>query len=159
MSPQEYNESVELYADRLFLFAYKRIQNHEQAKDIVQESFTKIWLKRNEIQSSKIKSYLFTTCHRAIIDYVRHRDKFSAETTIPESRSRESNHDLKEIMDQALNRLPDIQQTVLMLRDYEGYNYQEIAEVTSLSESQVKVYIFRARKKMKDYLVKLDLVL
>jgi predicted DNA-binding protein YlxM (UPF0122 family) len=42
---------------------------------------------------------------------------------------------------------------------YEGYNYQEIAEVTSLSESQVKVYIFRARKKMKDYLVKLDLVL
>jgi len=49
--------------------------------------------------------------------------------------------------------------SVLMLRDYEGYSYAEIAELTELTESQVKVYIYRARKKMKQYIVQLDNVL
>jgi RNA polymerase sigma-70 factor (ECF subfamily) len=58
-----------------------------------------------------------------------------------------------------LSRLPEIQKTVLLLRDYEGYNYDEIGEMTNLSSSQVKVYIFRARKSMKQYIGKLDLVM
>ena len=56
-------------------------------------------------------------------------------------------------------RLPEIQKTVVLLRDYEGYNYSEIAEITDLSESQVKVYIFRARKTLQSYLKDLELVL
>jgi RNA polymerase sigma-70 factor (ECF subfamily) len=46
-----------------------------------------------------------------------------------------------------------------MLRDYEGYAYQEIGEITGLNESQVKVYIFRARAALKKYIVSLDMVI
>ena len=66
---------------------------------------------------------------------------------------------LNEILEFALNKLPPIQKTVVLLRDYENYSYKEIAEITSLSETQVKVYIFRARNFMKDFIRKPELIL
>ncbi len=65
-----------------------------------------------------------------------------------------NNHysDLKEILNEALTKLPEIQRSVILLRDYEGYNYSEIGEITGLNESQVKVYIFRARGFLKNYI-------
>ena len=70
-----------------------------------------------------------------------------------------SSFDLQEILHEALSKLPEIQKTVVLLRDYEGYNYSEIAEITALNESQVKVYIFRARQALQAYIKDLDLVL
>ena len=67
--------------------------------------------------------------------------------------------DLSEILNEALNRLPEIQRSVILLRDYEGYSYEEIGEVTGLTESQVKVYIYRGRISLKKYLVKLENVI
>jgi len=58
-----------------------------------------------------------------------------------------------------LNTLPEIQRSVILLRDYEGYNYEEIAEVTELTLSQVKVYIFRGRQKLKEYIGSIEAVL
>lgn len=158
MKTSEYNESVELYSDRLYLFACKRLSDSEVAKDIVQESFTRVWLKRDEINATKLKSYLFTTCHHLIVDWVRKNQRLVKENG-PEETYTPQQSDLKEIIDQALDKLNDVQRSVLMLRDYEGYDYKEIGKITGLKESQVKVYLFRARKKMKAYLVKLDLVL
>jgi RNA polymerase sigma-70 factor (ECF subfamily) len=67
--------------------------------------------------------------------------------------------DLKEVLNEAVNQLPEIQRSVLLLRDYEGYSYKEIGEITDLNESQVKVYIYRARIFMKNYLVSIDKVI
>jgi len=58
-----------------------------------------------------------------------------------------------------MEKLPEIQRSVLMLRDYEGYAYKEIGEITGLNESQVKVYIYRARVFLKNYLVSIDRVI
>ena len=66
--------------------------------------------------------------------------------------------DLKEILNEALSKLPDIQRSVVLLRDYEGYSYTEIAEIAGLSESQVKVYIFRARTFLKNYIGSIEKV-
>lgn len=57
------------------------------------------------------------------------------------------------MLDYALGKLPENQKTVILLRDYEGYSYEEIEQITGLSASQVKVYLFRARKSMKDRLI------
>jgi RNA polymerase sigma-70 factor (ECF subfamily) len=65
-------------------------------------------------------------------------------------------NNLKDIMDKALETLPLQQKSLVLLRDYEDYAYKDIAEITGLSESQVKVYLFRARKALKDYLVKIN---
>jgi RNA polymerase sigma-70 factor (ECF subfamily) len=62
------------------------------------------------------------------------------------------------VLNEAVKRLPDIQRTVILLRDYEGYSYKEIGDVTSLSEAQVKVYIFRARVFLKNYIGKMEVV-
>ena len=67
--------------------------------------------------------------------------------------------DVKEILDKALDRLPAIQKSVVLLRDYEGYSYKEIGEITGLSETQVKVYIYRARLYLKKYIVSIETVI
>jgi RNA polymerase sigma-70 factor (ECF subfamily) len=64
--------------------------------------------------------------------------------------------DLKSILNSAIQKLPEIQRSVIMLRDYEGYDYAEIGNITGLNESQVKVYIFRARQTLKNYLVSIE---
>lgn len=69
------------------------------------------------------------------------------------------NMDLQATLHNALDQLPEIQRTVILLRDYEGYEYAEIGEITKLTESQVKVYIFRGRKKLKQILVSIEAVL
>jgi RNA polymerase sigma-70 factor (ECF subfamily) len=67
--------------------------------------------------------------------------------------------DAKEVLNEALNKLPELQRSVIMLRDYEGYAYDEIGEITGLNESQVKVYIFRARKFLKSYIGSVEAVI
>jgi len=66
---------------------------------------------------------------------------------------------LKELLKEAVNRLPEIQKSVILLRDYEGYSYEEIGEITGLNESQVKVYIYRARLFLKEYIGSLENVI
>lgn len=130
------------------------------ANDIVQETFTKVWVKHEEVSFEKVKSYLFTTAYHAIVDWAK-KDKRSGDIEYaPEQEGAVTdNHDLKEVLEEALNKLPEIQKSVVLLRDYEGYSYEEIAEITELSESQVKVYIFRARKALQAYIKRLDLVI
>lgn len=154
MTAVEFNQCVDLYADNLYRFILKNIKDSEKARDIVQDTYEKLWMKVSELESTNAKSYMFTTAYRTMIDRVR-RDKKQGDMT--EANLRSLNHtkqysDLKEILNEALNKLPEIQRSVILLRDYEGYNYAEIGEITGLTESQVKVYIFRARGFLKNYI-------
>jgi len=74
-----------------------------------------------------------------------------------ESHSQDKSADLKEILDKTLDALPHLQKSIILLRDLEGYNYQEIGEMLELTESQVKVYLFRGRQKIKTRLIGLNL--
>ena len=65
----------------------------------------------------------------------------------------------KEILERALARLSETQKSLVLLKDYEGYSYEEIGQIMNLSESQVKVYLHRARVQLKDYLVKVENVI
>jgi RNA polymerase sigma factor (sigma-70 family) len=161
MTVKEYNISVDQFSDNIFRFALKHLRNEMTAKDIVQETYTKVWIKHEDISFEKVKSYLFTTAYHLIIDWVNKEKRNGDIETISfnENSVNQDHVDLKTIIDEALLKLPEIQKTVVLLRDYEGYNYTEIAEITALSESQVKVYIFRARKTLQSYLKDLALVL
>lgn len=160
MTTAEYNEAVAQYADRLYRFIRSNLRDEEQARDIVQESFARLWIRVEEIAFEKCRSYLFTTGYRVMIDWLRREKKNAdfeqADTSVLQSQQETS--DLNEVLHAALNRLPDIQRTVVLLRDYEGYSYQEIAEIAELNESQVKVYIYRARVALKNYLISIDYV-
>lgn len=161
MNLSEYNKCVDQHADGVYRFVMKHIKDRDAAKDIVQDSFEKMWLKIDSIDGEKAKSYLFTTAYHTLIDYTR---KASKKADFREVNFNEHSHskqysDLKEVLNQGLEQLPEIQKTVLLLRDYEGYDYIEIGKITGLSESQVKVYIFRARTFLKTYIGKIESVL
>ena len=160
MTQKEYNKAIDDYSDNIFRFAMKHLRNEMSAKDIVQETFMKVWIKHEDVQYSKIKSYLFTTAYHAIIDWSK-KDKRSGdiEQALEVVTNQTLQFDMNEVLTAALSKLNEIQKTVVLLRDYEGYSYSEIAEITELSESQVKVYIFRARKALKEYIKRLDLVI
>jgi RNA polymerase sigma factor (sigma-70 family) len=147
MTVAEFNLCVDEYSDRLYRFVLKNIRETSTAEDIIQETFEKMWVRHENVMYSKAKSYLFTTAYHTLIDTTRKMNKMSEYMNQqPEEFSNNVNYpDLKESLDWALRRIPEIQRSVILLRDYEGYNYEEIGEITGLSESQVKVYIYRAR--------------
>ena len=161
MTVEEYNSCVDEHSDGIYRFILKNIRDKETAMDIVQDTFEKMWRKFREVQYSKAKSYLFTTAYHTMIDVIR-REKFQADwDDSMENSLSAGNHytGLKEILDEGLKRLPEIQRSVILLRDYEGYSYQEIGEITGLNESQVKVYIFRARGFLKNFIGKPEYVI
>lgn len=161
MNTSEYNQCVDDYSDGLYRFLLKNVKDSELARDLVQESFLRLWERRKKVEAAKSKSYLFTTAYHAMIDHIR---KFSRVEVFEPGRHETLTEngqysDLSEILNKAVEQLPVDQRSVVMLRDYEGYSYREIGEITGLSESQVKVYIFRARLFLKKYLVKIEYVI
>lgn len=161
MTVEEYNECVDQYADNLYRFILKNIKDVDKAKDVVQDTYEKLWRKVTDVPATNAKSYMFTTAYHTMLDMIK-KDKRTetiediAHDPIGNS---ESYSDLKEFLNEAVDKLPAIQKSVLLLRDYEGYNYEEIGEITKLSESQVKVYIFRARSFLKKYIGEVENVI
>jgi len=155
----EYNDCVKQYSDGVYRFVLKHIKCADRASDIVQDVFLKMWEKVETINYEKGKSYLFTAAHHTMVDEIRktqiHQRFVTAQPT-ENGYEHTQYSDVYEVLDKAMEHLPADQKSVLMLRDYEGYSYEEIAEITRLSESQVKVYIFRARTFLKKYLEKIE---
>lgn len=161
MTTLEYNHCVDQFSDGVYRFVLKNVKDTDSSKDVVQESFTRMWEKVKEISFEKAKSYLFTTAYHTMIDMLRKDTRMTSfeENTHDNEITQNNYSDLKEVLNEAVEKLPEIQRSVLMLRDYEGYSYEEIGRITGLNESQVKVYIYRARVALKDYIRKPELVI
>lgn len=160
MTINEYNQAVDEFSDRLYRFVLKSIKDTHKAEDIVQDSYEKLWKNFENVDGNKVKSYLFTTAYHTMIDRIRKekRSSFTEDMSLPEEGHESNYSDLGEILKEAVGKLPEIQRMVLLLRDYEGYNYNEIGELTNLNESQVKVYIYRARVFLKKYIGSIEAV-
>lgn len=161
MTEREYNECVNMYADNVFRFILKNLRHQEDAKDVVQSAFEKLWITREQVQTEKVKSYLFTIAYHQMIDFIRKQKRISLREDFGEMAmgSGYIKHNAKRILDEALGKLSETQRSLVMLKDYEGYNYAEIGEITGLNESQVKVYLHRARLQLKAYIVKMENVI
>lgn len=155
MTPSQYNQCVYELADSLYRFAWKSIGDSEEAKDVVQQAFTVLWEKREEVPPDKGKSFLFTVTYRKCMDVHRLRGRTTDTERLHENILSEQPraNDLKRILQQALATLDTRSRNLVLLKDYEGYSYEEIAKVTELNTTQVKVYLHRARKLLKNYLV------
>jgi RNA polymerase sigma-70 factor (ECF subfamily) len=161
MTEREYNDCVTQYADNVFRFIVKNLRHEEDARDVVQTAFEKLWRNREEVDGAKSKSYLFTVAYNTMIDHLRKvkriqlKEDFKDDTRV----SNKQVNNTKEILRNALERLSETQRSLVMLKDYEGYSYEEIGKIMGLSESQVKVYLHRARLQLKEYIVKVENVI
>ena len=161
MTTAEYNQCVDQYADGVYRFILKSLRDDARAQDVVQDSFEKLWLRHREVSYEKARSYLFSTAYHTMIDALR-KDKHQQlvdEVPEPHEGYRQEYFGLREILEEGLSRLPSTQRAAILLRDYEGYPYEEIGKITGLSESQVKVYIYRARLFLKKYIGSMEAVL
>lgn len=151
MTEKDFNNCVDVNADGVFRFIVKNIRHTEDARDIVQTAFEKLWINRNSVDPLKAKSYLFTVAYNQMIDHIRKVKKVTTTDSYDEvnNSSTQGNHELKQVLLRAINELNPTQKSLVLLKDYEGYSYQEIGEIMNLSESQVKVYLHRARLLLK----------
>jgi RNA polymerase sigma factor (sigma-70 family) len=161
MTEKEYNDCVNQHADNVYRFIVKNLRHEEDARDVVQSAFEKLWRHREEVDSSKMKSYLFTVAYNQMIDHIRKakrvylKEEFREDVKVTQ---KESNN-ARAILQEALARLNETQRSLVMLKDYEGYSYEEIGVIMNLSESQVKVYLHRARLQLKEFIVKVENVI
>lgn len=161
MNTKEYNHAVRQHADDLYRFALRYLGRG--ADDAVQDTFVALWERRAEVDARRAKGWLMRVLYRKLVDEHRRRE---AERRASEASARAATangdrrhaetFELRDAFSAALPHLPEQQRMLLLLRDLEGYDYREMADMTGLSEEQVGVYLYRARRTMKklmeDYL-------
>ena len=161
MTVKEYNRSVEEYSDSVYRFIRANLKDEERANDIVQDSYEKLWRHVAEIEYTVAKSWLFSTAYHNMIDIIRKEKRM---TKLEESYENNMVYelqysDLNEILHSALERLPENLKTSVLLRDYEGYSYKEIGDITGQTEAQVKINIYRGRLALKSFIGKIETVI
>lgn len=154
MTEEEYKFCINKNSDALYRFVCKQLRDSDKGRDVVQEACLRLWENHGNLLIEKGKPYLFTTAYRLIVDLARkykmqnqYNENYSGDKICFNGYSEEKEH-----LEYTINLLPPVQKTVLLLRDLEGYTYEEIGEITQLSEAQVKTYIFRARLFLKQQL-------
>ena len=160
MTEQNYNNCVEEHSNGVYRFIVKNIRSTQDAEDIVQSAFEKLWVNRERVTPLKAKSYLYTVAYHQMIDVIRKENKKPTTNEFMEvdQVSHQTSSELKQNLLSAINQLNPTQKSLVLLKDYEGYSYQEIGEIMNLSESQVKVYLHRARLFLKTKLLELEKV-
>ena len=140
MDAKNYNVCVQDWADALFRFACKCTGSEEDARDIVQGSFEVLWQKKENVPEEKGKSFLFQVAYNQSVDMYRKKKRVHLTEEIKTGEVvRPSNPDLKRILERALAKLDEQARALILLKDYEGYKYEEKATITGLNETQVKV--------------------
>jgi RNA polymerase sigma-70 factor (ECF subfamily) len=155
MTEKDYNESVLLYADNVYRFIVKNLRHTEDAEDIVQSAFEKLWIHKDSVETAKAKSYLFTVASHLLIDHTRKAKRVTLQESFENDTQTayQENKALKKVLHDALATLSETQRSLVLLKDYEGYSYEEIGEITKLTTDQVRVYLHRARLKLRSYLI------
>jgi RNA polymerase sigma factor (sigma-70 family) len=161
MTVKDYNRSVDEHSDSVYRFIRSNLKDDDRANDIVQDAYEKLWRHVTEIEFSVAKSWLFSTAYHNMIDIIRKEKRMEGlDSSYENEIIYESQYsDLNEILLIALERLPEQQKTAVMLRDYEGYSYKEIGEITGSTEARVKINIYRGRLALKNFIGKIEIVI
>lgn len=150
--------------DKLFRFAYGIVRDQEEAEDILQDVFLKLWGKRDEWDHiENIESYCFRVTKNTALDRLDSMSVRKTGVIDPEKENlffvdncspytEMERKEQRSVIDQCIAMLSENQRLVFTLREIEGMSYREIAEALAISEDLVKVSLHRARQKMKEML-------
>jgi len=133
----------------LLRYAIKLTNDYAWSQDLVQESFIKLWKHKGKVDNSYAQAFLYKVLYNKMIDDQRKKSRVSLFALVPERSGTGDNLEHKDLIEKAFDLLTVAQKQIIMLRDWEGYSYQEIGQILDIKINLVKVQLFRARKKMK----------
>lgn len=152
--------------NKLYRFAFRLLGNNEEAKDVVQEVFIKVWNGRETLSEvQNMEAWCMRITKNMSLDRLRQQKRRPTDPLdkglqvssngLSPSESTEMDERMKRIGELMLE-LPEKQRDVMHLRDVEGYSYNEICEILEIDMSQVKVSLFRARNAVREKLLKIE---
>ncbi|MCB0706378.1 MAG: RNA polymerase sigma factor [Saprospiraceae bacterium] len=161
MQIKEFQLQILPYKNRLFRTANQVLRNTPEAEDVVQEVFIKLWNKRADLVGiENLEAWSVRVTKNLAIDKLRSRpvpsspieESWSVESENADPYEQIESNDTMGHIQKLMSRLPEKQRLVMHLRDIEEYSYQEISEVLEIPMAQVKVYLFRARQSMRNWI-------
>jgi RNA polymerase sigma-70 factor (ECF subfamily) len=154
---REYRQWVAEYQDQAWTLARYILKDAAEAEDATQEAFVKLWNNRDAIDKARVKPWLMRVTRNHCLDRLRRRRpeqefvEYQATEDHGPMRNMEQN-ELGSWLKGAISALKEPYRTLVVLRDIQQHSYEEVAGVTELSLSQVKVYLHRARKQLREQL-------
>jgi len=141
----KFNKFYNLYKDEIFSYAYRILQNYDDAMDVVQEVFYKLYKNLSKIDENKVKNWLFKVCHNLIIDIFRKQKKTYDIEEFSESIEMKEKFDIEEF----LKILPPNYREVIILKYIYNYQYSEISQILGINENTLKTWVRRAKEMLK----------
>lgn len=149
---------------RLYGFAFRMLRAREEAEDAVQDIFVKLWKRRKELSKYKsIEAFAMTVTRNHCLDLLRKHRTVSLEEQEQLMYTRGHDHTPEKLLEEAesylqvkriIDELPEQYRTVLVMRDRDGYGYEEIAEVMDTNINTLRVNLSRARKMVREEMLK-----
>ena len=145
-------------SDKLFRLALRITMNRAEAEDVVQDTLLKVWEQRSQWEHiNNLEAFAIAICRNRALDVMKRAGRNTAsldkvdngQWSMVNGQSALEAREQLSLVRKLMDGLPEIQRTIIHLRDIEGQTYQEIAEALDISETQVKVYLHRARTKIK----------
>lgn len=164
MLARDFKTEVLPLSNKLLRFALQILQNEEEAKDVLQDIYLKLWQKRDDLQKvENMEAFAMRMMRNRCLDQIRARRTVSLEVVkkakLPDEEKHETDHleiaDSAGLVKRIIADLPDIQRTIIHLRDIEQLEYEEIADATQLNVNAIRVNLSRARKKVRDEILKI----
>ena len=160
MTRSDFEYLIQQQSRKLFGFAFRILRNQEEAEDVVQEIFIKLWNMGKKLDEYKSIDALATAMTRNYcIDLLRkQKHNFSGDYNIneysnlvaPSPQEQLENKESGVILNMIINKLPDNYKVIIKLRDIEGVSFEEIAAKTNQNINTLRVALSRARKQIRD---------
>ena len=161
MDLQEFKIKVFPLKNKLFRLANRLLGDSSEAQDIVQEVFIKLWSRREKLDEYKsVEALSMVTTRNLCLDKLKAKkypvdrlDNLKVDMPDTDIESKIENNELAEKIKNIILTLPEQMKTIIQLRDIEGYEFEEIAEIVGMNENAIRVSLSRARKKVRDILI------
>mgnify|MGYP002551889660 FL=1 len=146
--------------DKLFRLAARILLDRAEAEDVTQETLLRVWERKDSLDTIRsLENFCLTVCRNLALDRVRSREatQLSLEAggidrpdTAPSAQERMEQEERRQRVARIFDRLPEKLRTVMQLRDIEEKTTRETADIMGLTEENVKVMLFRARKTVRE---------
>jgi len=156
MDSIQFNSQILTLSDKLFRLAKSILRNEDTAQDAVQELHMKLWEKRTHLDDvENVPAFTMRAMRNLCLDTIRQQHNEDdlhpeLEYIAPNPYQQSEQKDMVSLIRTMIDSLPELQRTIIRMRDVEGMELSEIAYITTLTENAVTVNLSRARQKIRE---------